>query len=130
MSIVPIQNVFRRSADSSGKSFRVRWRRVPITKSVDLVIPIATETLKSRTETLKKVIFSIKKVSKTIKKVIIFIKKLNVSIEKLIIFIEKLNISIEKVIIFIKKLNISIEKVPFFIEKGTKKQRNSEHLLR
>ena len=41
-----------------------------------------------------------------------------------------MEISIEKVIIFIKKLNISIEKVPFFIEKGTKKQRNSEHLLR
>jgi len=71
------------------------------------------KTLKSRTKTIKKLIFSIEKAN-------IFIEKLFFSIEKLNIFIEKAIISIEKANIFIKKPNISIEKLNIFIEKETK----------
>jgi|KBSSwiStaDraftv2_1062776.scaffolds.fasta_scaffold27859_8 hypothetical protein len=80
-------------------------------------IEVATKTQKPETKTLKKVIFSIKKLNISIEKVIIFIEKPDISIEKTNIFIKKLNISIEKANIFIKKLNISIEKLIIFIEK-------------
>jgi len=83
-------------------------------------IEVATKTQKPETKTLKKVIFSIKKLNISIEKVIIFIEKPDISIEKTNIFIKKLNISIEKANIFIKKLNISIEKIIFLTKKRQK----------